>query len=228
MHKTALEIQHLHAWHDHEPIIQDFNLSAKQGEMIALVSACKNSQLSLVNSLLGVNTNRKGSIRIHQTEAIHLTVGHVPHLGMALCSKETGLMLDLSCEENLLVPLVEQSLGGGLPLTEIYDLFPSLIQYKHTQCASLSSGEQQLLALARVLRTGADIIILHDLYADLYPVIQHTIITLLQKLKQRGYTLILCEYNKAFAASLADRLFCIQNAKAHPYQLTHTHFPLNA
>lgn len=219
MNKMALEIQHLDAWHDHHPIIQDFNLSAKQGETIALVSACKSSQLSLLDSLLGINTNRKGSILIHQTEAIHLTVGHTSNLGMALCSKETGLIFELSCEENLLIPLTDHSLGGGLPLTEIYDLFPSLIQYKDSPCSSLSPGEQQLLALARVLRTGTDIIILNDLYGDLCPVIHPIAIALLEKLKQRGYTLILNECNKPFAASLADRLFCIQNAKAHPYQL---------
>lgn len=228
MNKTALEIQHLNAWHNHQPIIQDFNLSAKQGETIALVSVCKTSQLSLLDSLLGINTDRKGSILIHQTEAIHLTVGHTFHLGMALCSKETGLIFDLSCEENLLIPLVDQSLGGGLPLTEIYDLFPSLVQHKDSPCSSLSPGEQQLLALARVLRTGADIIVLNDLHAELCPAIQPTATALLKKLKQRGYTLILNECNKPFAASLADRLFCIQNARAHPYQLKRPNHPISA
>lgn len=220
MNKTALEIQGLHAWYNQTPIIQDFSLSAKQGEMVALVSSCKSTQLSLLESLMGVNQNRKGSIRIHQTEAIHLAAGRVPDLGMALCSKDSGLNITFSCEENLLMPLNENrlgGLGGGLSLAEIYDLVPILALYKDWPCASLTAAEQQLLALARVLRTGADIIILHNLYEALYPIMHYTI-TLLKKIKERGYTLILNESNKAFAASLADRLYCIENAKAYLYK----------
>lgn len=219
MSKTALEIRHLHAWQNQTPIIEDFNLSAKQGEMIALVSSCKITQLSLLDSLLGINPNRKGSIRIHQTESIHLTAGRVPLLGMALCSKETCLDLDLNCEENLLMPLNGHSLGGGLPLTEIYLLFPKLAQSKDLPCTNLSPGMQQLLALARVLRSGVDIIVLHDLYKNLYPALRPLTITLLKQLKQRGYTIILNESNKAFAASLADQLYCIKNAKAYLHTL---------
>lgn len=227
MSKTALEIRHLHVWHNKKPIIEDFNLSAKQGEMIALVSACKDSQLSLLDNLLGVNTDRQGSIRIHQTEAIHLAAQRVPDLGMTLCSKDTGLVYGLSCQENLLLPLERHSLGGGLSLTEIYDLFPILAQQKEAPCTRLSPGEQQLLALARVLRTGADIIVLHDLYADFCPAIQSSVTTLLKQLKERGYTLILNESNKPFAASLADRLYCIKNGRANLYEIHHNH-PISA
>lgn len=228
MNKTALEIRHLHAWHDHKPIIQDFSLCAKQGEMIALVSDNKDSQLSLLNSILGVNPNRSGSIRIHETEAIHLQAQRVAHLGMARCSKDTGLVFELTCEENLLLPIQVQSLGGGLSLTEIYDLFPTLVQHKDSPCTRLSPGEQQLLALARVLRSGADIIILHDLHADLCPAIYPTAATLMQKLKKRGYTLILNESNKKFAASLADKLYCIKNAKAHLYNIHYGAQPMSS
>lgn len=227
MNKTALEIRHLHVWHNQMPIIQDFNISAKQGETVALVSSSKDLQLSLLDGLLGLNTERQGSIRIHETESIHLAAQNVPHLGLALCSKATGLAFALTCEENLLLPLVGHSLGGGLSLTEIYDLFPLLAQYKEAPCTRLSPGEQQLLALARVLRTGADIIVLHDLHADFCPAIQTTATTLLKKLKERGYTLILNESNKPFAASLADRLYCINNGKAHLYQVHHKH-PISA
>lgn len=219
MSKTALEIKHLHAWQNQTPIIQDLNLSAKQGEMIALVSNCKTTQLSLLDSLLGINSNRKGSIRIHETEAIHLAPGSVPELGMALCSKEACLDVELNCEENLLMPLNGNNLGGGLPLTEIYQLFPTLAPYKDTPSTNLSPGAQQLLALARVLRSGADIIVLHDLYEDLYPVMRQATLALFNSLKQRGYTIILNESNKPFAASLADKLYCIKNAKAQLYNL---------
>lgn len=219
MDKMALEIKHLHAWQNQTPIIEDLNLSAKQGEMVALVSNCKTAQLSLLDSLLGINPNRKGSIRIHQTEAIHLAAGKMPHLGMALCSKETGLDLELTCEENLLMPLNGQSLGGGLPLTEIYFLFPKLAQHKDVPSTNLSAGDQQLLALARVLRSGADIIVLHDIYQDLYPAMQHLTITLFKQLKLRGYTIILNESNKSFATSLADQLYCIKNAKVELHSL---------
>lgn len=220
MSKTALEIKHLHAWQNQTPIIEDFNLNAKQGEMIAFVSSCQTAQLSLLDSLLGINPNRKGSIRIHQTESIHLAAGSVPLLGMALCSKDTCLDLDLTCEENLLMPLNGHSLGGGLPLTEIYQLFPNLAQYKDTPCTNLSAGVQQLLALARMLRSGTDIIVLHELYKNLYPALRNIITTLFAKLKERGYTIILNESNKPFAASLADQLYCINNAKARLYSLS--------
>lgn len=228
MSKTALEIRHLHAWKNQQPVLQDFNLSAKQGEMVALVSSNKANQLSLLDSLLGNNLERQGSIRIHQTEAIHLAAQHVFHLGMALCSKDTGLAFELTCEENLLLPLEGYSLGGSLSLTEIYELFPSLIPYKDTLCTQLNPSQQQLLALARVLRTGTDIIILNDLYTDFCPAIQPTAIELLQQLKLRNYTLILNESNQPFAASLADRVYCINDAKAHLSDIHHHLPPVSA
>lgn len=228
MGKTALEIRNLHAWHHQTPIIQNLNLCAKQGELIALVSSCKQSQLSLLDSLLGHNPNRTGSIRIHQTEAIHLSAQHVPHLGMALSSKENGLVFGLSCEENLLLPLADHSLGGGLSLTEIYELFPTLKQHKDAPCTQLSPGEQQLLALARLLRTGVDIIVLHDLYHDFCPAIHPLAMTLLQQLKQRGYTLILNESNRPFAATVADKMYYIQNATAQLAQVHHQTPPISA
>ena len=104
MNKTALEVRNLHTWNNHQPIIQDLNLHAKQGEAVALVSHCKNTQSSLLNSLLGINPQRQGSIRIRQTETIHLSSEQMTWLGVAFCSK-SGLFLDLSCEENLLLPL---------------------------------------------------------------------------------------------------------------------------
>lgn len=211
MHKTALEVRNLHTWNNHQPIIQDLSLYAKQGEMIALVSSCKSTQSSLLESLLGINQHRKGSIRIHQTETIHLSSKQMTWLGVAFCSKAMGLDLDLSCEENLLLPLSGLSLGGGLSLTEIYDLFPLLTLYKDAPCSRLSPGEQHLLALARVLRTGADIIIFHDLHIDICPAILPHAIKVLTQLKNRGYTLILNESDKNFAANLADKIYCLQN-----------------
>lgn len=225
MSKTALEIRHLHAWHNHQPIIQDFNLDAKQGEMIALVSTCKHAQTSLLDSLLGINTNRQGSIRIHQTEAIHLAAQHIPTLGMVLCSKDSGLVFGLTCEENLLLPLDDKSLGGGLSLTEIYNLFPTLTQHKDSPCTRLSPGEQQLLAIARVLRSSADIIVLHDLHTDFCPAIHSTAVILLSKLKQLGYTLILNESNRSFATDIVDKCYYIKNAKAHLSTVHHHHPP---
>lgn len=211
MHKTALEVRHLHTWHNQQPIIQDFSLLAKQGEAVALVSSCKSTQASLLESLLGINPQRKGSIRIHQSETIHFSSQQMTWLGVAFCSRVTGLFLDLSCEENLLLPLGEASLGGGLSLAEIYSLFPLLSTHKNSPCSRLSPGEQHLLALARVLRSGADIIIFHDLHSDICPAILPIAIQLLTKLKHRGYTLILNELDKGFAAHLADKIYCIHS-----------------
>lgn len=211
MNKTALEVRNLHTWHNQQPIIQDLNLYAKQGEAVALISSCKNTQSSLLESLLGINPQRQGSILIHQTETIHLSSEQMTHLGVACCSKNTGLLLELSCEENLLLPLSGLSLGGGLSLAEIYQLFPLLYTNKDNPCSRLSPGEQHLLALARVLRSGADIIILHDLHLDICPAILSTTIELLNELKYRGYTLILNESNHRFAANLSDKIYSINN-----------------
>lgn len=206
MSTATLQIQRLHAWHEQQPIILDFNFIAHRGEAIALLSTCKHHQLALLNCLFGFNPKRRGSIRIHQTESIHLGPRHIMQLGMAFSSKYTGILHDLSCEENLLMPIDTQSLGGGLSLAEIYLLFPILNYHKSNPCTSLNPGELQLLALARVLRTGADIIVLSNLYADLCPRIHAYILPLLAELKNQGYTLILTELNTVSAANIADRL----------------------
>lgn len=211
MSTAALEIQRLHAWHDQQPIILDLNLTAYRGEIIVLLSTCKYHQLALLNCLFGFNSQRRGSIRIHQAESIHLGPQHISRLGMALSSKSTGILPDLSCEENLLMPLDTNSLGGGLSLTEIYLLFPLLSHYKGAPSTHLTPGELQLLALARVLRTGADIIVLSNLYADLCPTTYSDVIHLLTELKQRGYTLILNEHSIFFAAQVADRIYHTQH-----------------
>ena len=223
MDKTALEVRNLHTWHNHKPIIQDLSLYAKQGEAVALVSNCKSTQSSLLESLLGINPQRQGSILIHQTETIHLSSEQMAHLGVAFCSKNTGLLLDLSCEENLLLPLPGLSLGGGLSLTEIYQLFPLFHTNKDNPCSRLSPGEQHLLALARVLRNGADIIILHDLHLDICPAILPLTIELLNQLKHRGYTLILNESNRKFAASLTDKIYFVNTTA--PFNLVHQRHP---
>lgn len=227
MDKTALEIRNLHTWNNQQPIIQDLSLHAKQGEAVALVSSCKNTQSSLLDSLLGINPQRKGSILIHQTETIHLSSEQMTWLGVAFCSKSTGLLLDLSCEENLLLPLNGLGLGGGFSLTEIYTLFPLLSHYKDDPCSRLSPGEQHLLALARVLRTGADIIVLHDLHLDICPAILPLAIELLSELKHRGYTLILNESNKNFAANLADKIYLVQNDTVYLSVIHHRTHPIS-
>lgn len=207
MLKTALEVRHLHTWDSHTPVIQNLSFDAKQGELLALVSTCDSTRSSLINSLLGLVTHRQGSIRIHQTETIHFKPEQLAVLGVALCSTQLQLYPELSCEENLLMPLTTSHLGGGLSLIEIYELFPLLAQQSHQSCASLSPELQYFLAVARVLRSGADIIIFDQVPRRISFALWPHIKYVLEQLKLRGYTLVLHASNKRFATRIADKVY---------------------
>jgi branched-chain amino acid transport system ATP-binding protein len=167
-----------------------------------------------LRALLGLTGKRTGSIRIQGTESIHLPTYRIAHLGIGYCPEERGIFASLSCEENLLLPpTVGDTLGGGMSLTEIYDMFPNLLERRHSPGTRLSGGEQQMLAIARILRTGARLLLLDEITEGLAPVIVKTLGRMIADLKARGFTIILVEQNFRFASRLADRHYVIEHGK---------------
>jgi branched-chain amino acid transport system ATP-binding protein len=166
-----------------------------------------------MRSILGLTGARTGSIRIHGTESIDLPTYKIAHLGIGYCPEERGIFASLSCEENLLLPPPVGSAGGGMSLSEIYDMFPNLLERRHSPGTRLSGGEQQMLAVARILRTGADLLLLDEISEGLAPVIVQALARMIKMLKAKGYTIVMVEQNFRFAAPLADRFYVMEHGQ---------------
>ncbi|CAM5325393.1 ABC transporter ATP-binding protein [Eoetvoesiella caeni] len=214
MLNLALEVADLQAWHGAVQVLHGINFNAAQGEIITLLGREGSGRNSTLRALLGVAEKRSGSVRIHATESIHLSPEKISHLGISYCPEQRGIFSGLTCEENLLLPpSTEETLGGGMSLAEIYELFPSLEERRHLPGTRLSGGEQQLLAVARILRTGANILLLNEIAQGLAPIIVQSLAGILAALKEKGYTVILAEHNSQFSAPLADRYYIIEQGR---------------
>jgi branched-chain amino acid transport system ATP-binding protein len=165
----------------------------------------------MLKALLGLVGSRSGSVLINGTEAIALPAHRIARLGVGYCPEERGIYASLSTEENLLLPPLIA--GGGLSLTEVYEMFPNLRERRSAQGTHLSGGEQQMLALARILRTGARLLLLDEVSEGLAPVIVQTLSRTIQQLRQRGYTMVMVEQNFRFAAPLADRFYIMERGR---------------
>lgn len=213
MNHPALEISDLQAWYGESHILHGVNLQVTQGEVVTLLGRNGAGRTTTLRAILGLTGSRRGSVRIHGTEAIHLPTYKVAHLGIGYCPEERGIFASLSCEENLLLPPPVGALGGGMSLTEIYDMFPNLHERRHSPGTRLSGGEQQMLAVARILRTGANLLLLDEISEGLAPVIVQSLARMIRTLKQRGYTIIMVEQNFRFAAPLADRFYVMEHGQ---------------
>lgn len=210
----TLEINNLHAWYGESHVLHGVSLRVMQGEVVSLLGRNGAGRTSILRAVLGLTGSRKGSIKIRGTETIDSPPCQIAHLGIGYCPDERGIFAGLSCEENLLLPpTVGDTLGGGMSLVEIYDMFPNLQERRHSPGTRLSGGEQQMLAVARILRTGANLLLLDEISEGLAPVIVQALARMVTALKQKGYTIIMVEQNFRFAAPLADRFYIMEHGQ---------------
>ncbi|NOY12678.1 MAG: ABC transporter ATP-binding protein [Deltaproteobacteria bacterium] len=207
--KELLSISNLHAHYGESHILHGIDLSVRQGELVTLLGRNGAGRTTILKSILGLVERRTGSIRVAGQETIKLPPFRIARLGVGYCPEERGIFSRLNVEENLLLPPIIKS--GGMSLTEIYELFTNLLERKKSMGTSLSGGEQQMLAMARILRTGADLLLLDEITEGLAPVIVQALGKLIRQLKKRGFTIILVEQNFHFAADLADRHYVVDH-----------------
>ncbi|WP_442592784.1 ABC transporter ATP-binding protein [Parapusillimonas sp. JC17] len=214
MNEPALEISNLHAWYGESHVLHGVDMKVEKGQVVTLLGRNGSGRSTTLRAILGLTGSRKGSIRIQGTESINLPTYRIAHLGIGYCPEERGIFAGLSCEENLLLPpVVGDTLGGGMSLAEIYEMFPNLEERKHSPGTRLSGGEQQMLAVARILRTGANLLLLDEISEGLAPVIVQALARMITTLKSKGYTIVMVEQNFRFAAPLADHFYVMEHGQ---------------
>ncbi len=210
---TALEIAGLNAWYGESHILHNLNLTVKTGEVVTLLGRNGAGRTSTLRAIMGLTGSRKGSIKINSTEAINMPTHKIAHLGVGYCPEERGIFSSLSAEENLMLPPFVSKTDKGMSVAEIYEMFPNLAERKKSQGTRLSGGEQQMLAVARILRTGAKLLLLDEISEGLAPVIVQALAKMITTLKSKGYTIVMVEQNFRFAAPLADRFYVVEHGQ---------------
>jgi branched-chain amino acid transport system ATP-binding protein len=210
---TALEISNLHTWYGESHILHDVNLTVKQGEVVTLLGRNGAGRTTTLRAIMGLTGARKGSIKVKGVEAIGLATHKIAHLGIGYCPEERGIFSSLSTEENLMLPPMLSTGEQGMSVDEIYEMFPNLAERRHSQGTRLSGGEQQMLAVARILRTGARLLLLDEISEGLAPVIVQGLARMITTLKAKGYTIVMVEQNFRFAAPLADRFYVMEHGQ---------------
>jgi branched-chain amino acid transport system ATP-binding protein len=211
--EKALEIAGLHAWYGESHILHDVNLSVNKGEVVTLLGRNGAGRTTTLRSIMGLTGARKGSIKINGVEAIDYPTHQIAHLGVGYCPEERGIFSSLSAEENLLLPPVVSKTDKGMTVAEIYEMFPNLAERRNSQGTRLSGGEQQMLAVARILRTGARLLLLDEISEGLAPVIVQALARMITTLRSKGYTIVMVEQNFRFAAPLADRFYVMEHGQ---------------
>jgi branched-chain amino acid transport system ATP-binding protein len=210
---AALEIRNLKAWYGESHILHDVNLMVRPGEVVTLLGRNGAGRTTTLRAIMGLTGARKGSIKVGGVEAIDLPTHKVAHLGVGYCPEERGIFSSLSAEENLMLPPPVSKTDRGMSVEEIYDLFPNLKERRFSQGTRLSGGEQQMLAVARILRTGARLLLLDEISEGLAPVIVQALARMITTLKAKGYTIVMVEQNFRFAAPLADRFYVMEHGQ---------------
>jgi branched-chain amino acid transport system ATP-binding protein len=211
MSTEMLRIEDLQAWYGESHILHGVNLTVNEGEVVCLLGRNGAGRTTTLRAIVGLTGARKGSIRIHGEEAIRLSSHKVARLGVGYCPEERGIFSSLSTQENLRLPPVTAQ--GGMSVDEIYAMFPNLKERANSPGTRLSGGEQQMLAVARILRTGARLLLLDEISEGLAPVIVQKLAETIRTLKARGYTIMLVEQNFRFAAPLADRFYVMEHGR---------------
>src|SRR5574337_1141564 len=209
----ALEIRNLEAWYGESHVLHGVDIVVQPGEVVTLLGRNGAGRTSTLRAIMGLTGARKGSIRINGQETIAMPTHRIAHLGVGYCPEERGIFSSLSCEENLLLPPVLKTGTQGMPVDEIYAMFPNLAERKNSQGTRLSGGEQQMLAVARILRTGANLLLLDEISEGLAPVIVQALARMITTLKAKGYTIVMVEQNFRFAAPLADRFYVMEHGQ---------------
>jgi len=206
-----LRVSDLHAFYGESHILHGVDFDVKRGELVTLLGRNGAGRSTTLKSIMNMVGHRTGSIVINGSETLSMKPHRIPRLGIGYCPEERGIFSSLDVEENLLLPPTVRS--GGMGIDEIYTMFPNLYERRRSQGTRLSGGEQQMLAMARILRTGARLLLLDEITEGLAPVIVQALGEVLIKLKERGMTIVLVEQNFRFAAPLADRHFVMEHGR---------------
>ncbi|MPS80861.1 MAG: ABC transporter ATP-binding protein [Achromobacter sp.] len=209
--ENMLEIRNLHAWYGESHILHGIDLDVKPGECVTLLGRNGAGRSSTLKSILGLVGRRSGSIKVQGQETVGMPTHKIARRGIGYCPEERGIYASLTAEENLvLLPSVGPQ---GMSVEEIYTMFPNLKERAQSPGTRLSGGEQQMLAMARILRTGARLLLLDEITEGLAPVIVQSLGRVIRQLKERGYTTVLVEQNFRFAQHLADRHYVIEHGQ---------------
>jgi branched-chain amino acid transport system ATP-binding protein len=207
----VLGVQDLQAWYGESHILHGINFNVNAGEVVTLLGRNGAGKTTTLKSVMGIIGKRTGAIRFNDRDITRASSDSIARMGIAFCPEERGIFASLDVRENLLLPPVVRS--GGLSLDQIFDLFPNLKERLNSQGTKLSGGEQQMLAIARILRTGARFLMLDEPTEGLAPVIIQQIGHTIARLKSEGFTILLVEQNFRFAATVADRYYIVEHGK---------------
>src|SRR3974390_542204 len=210
-YNSLLAVEGLNAWYGESHVLHGVNFEVRAGEVVTLLGRNGAGKTTTLKSVMGMVEKRTGSVAYMGTQLTGLPSNRIARLGIALCPEERGIFSSLNVEENLLLP--PQIAPGGLALERIYELFPNLRERLNSQGTKLSGGEQQMLAIGRILRTGAKLLLLDEPTEGLAPVIVQQIGRTLAKLKDQGFTILLVEQNFRFAATVTDRHYVVEHGR---------------
>ena len=208
---NILQVRNLEAWYGESHILHGINFDVNAGEVVTLLGRNGAGKTTTLKSIMGIIGKRTGSVKFNNQEIIRATSDKIARSGIAFCPEERGIFSSLDVRENLMLPPVVRE--GGLPLEQIFELFPNLKERLGSQGTKLSGGEQQMLAIARILRTGASFLMLDEPTEGLAPVIIQQIGHTIARLKKEGFTILLVEQNFRFASTVADRYYVVEHGK---------------
>jgi branched-chain amino acid transport system ATP-binding protein len=209
--REFLRISQLHAYYGESHILHGVDLTVNHGEVVTLLGRNGAGRTTTVKSILGLVGRRTGSVIIDNQETVNWPTHEIAKLGLGYCPEERGIFSALTCEENLMLPPVIAP--GGMTVDEIYEMFPNLYERRSSPGTRLSGGEQQMLAVGRILRTGAKCLLLDEISEGLAPVIVQALSKMITALKAKGFTIIMVEQNFRFAAPLADRFYVMEHGQ---------------
>jgi len=209
--KRFLEVKGLHGWYGESHVLHGVDFHVDEGEVVTLLGRNGAGRTSTLRAIMGLIGRREGSIQVHGQETVAMATHRIARLGIGYCPEERGIFSSLSAEENLMLP--PELAKGGMSVEQIYTMFPNLRERASSQGTRLSGGEQQMLAVARILRTGARLLLLDEISEGLAPVIVQKLAEMVTTLRKQGYTIVMVEQNFRFAAPLADRFLVMEHGE---------------